>query len=161
MKKDMDSSVFGGEAKDTGQPSVARFTPGPWDQRWDYKQVSRDGKFVIAHACGPQHVCRGEAPFPDAPNILQPPAATMELVYADARLIAAAPDLYAALVVVLQVWEEGTRGTTPFPAEQIRAALHKAAPQTVAENPAPLPNTDKSNNNTGGTSDGGRDGTAR
>lgn len=119
----------------TEQPSVARFTPGPWRESWDYKRISRDSRCVIANACGPQHVYPGHAPFPDAPDILQPTAATMERVYADARLISAAPDLYAARLAAqeeLRLIRMKDHGTVYNPAlsTQMALALQKAAPQT-------------------------------
>ena len=43
---------------------------------------------------------------------------------ADARLIAAAPDLLAALRAMLENWEFG--GLQPYPIAQVRAAIAKA-----------------------------------
>ncbi len=43
---------------------------------------------------------------------------------ADARLIAAAPDLLAALSAMLENWEFG--GLKPYPIAQVRAAIAKA-----------------------------------
>lgn len=76
-------------------------TPGPWPQSWDYKRLSRNSQCVIAHAVGPQHSCTG-VPLDDS-EYLQPDRQTMEKVFADAILIAAAPDMLAALKALLEM----------------------------------------------------------
>jgi hypothetical protein len=49
---------------------------------------------------------------------------------ANARLIAAAPDLLAALSAMLENWEFG--GLKPYPIAQVRAAIAKATTQPGA-----------------------------
>jgi hypothetical protein len=75
---------------------MTNFTSGPWQQSWDYKRLSSYSPQVVAYATGPQHVSKGIA-IDDEERILQPSKEAMEKVYADARLIAAAPDLRDAL----------------------------------------------------------------
>lgn len=78
-------------------------TPGPW----------------LARAFDQENTSEGRAYW-----IIGPASGLMSA--ADAHLIEAAPDLLAALKAVLAVWDEGTRGTTPFPEQQVRTALAKA-----------------------------------
>lgn len=70
-----------------------------WREGWDYKRVGPNSEYVIAHAVGPQYTCVGEALGGDR-RYLQPNKVTMEKIFADARLIAAAPVLLAALTFV-------------------------------------------------------------
>ncbi len=75
-------------------------TPGPWRESWDYQRISPDSDRVVGNACGPEHNCKG-VPIVGS-HLLQPDRETMQKIYADARLIAAAPDLLAALEYFLR-----------------------------------------------------------
>jgi len=82
-------------------------TPGPWAQaQYSPADVVVDDKCLIASArYGLNDVSREQA-------------------IANARLIAAAPDLLAALSAMLENWEFG--GLQPYPIAQVRAAIAKA-----------------------------------
>ena len=108
---------------------MADHTPGPWREGWDYQRVSSDSDRMIAHATGPHHSCVGVRIMADT-DILQPDRNTMECVYADARLIAAAPELLAALEAALASLE-GQRRVDQSNEDlaavyQARAAITKA-----------------------------------
>jgi len=82
-------------------------TPGPW-------QIGNFDPNTVFDCDGEKRGCS--------------PIATMQGTAAErkanARLIAAAPDLLDALVKMLDVWEHG--GTTPYPIAEARAAIKKA-----------------------------------
>lgn len=92
-QKDLDSSVFDGGAKDTGQRDVApatEHTPGPWElgtvaiadrQSGGWLEAPEDAVVYCGSDEDPENECLIEGP--DA--------------RANARLIAAAPDMYAQL----------------------------------------------------------------
>lgn len=165
MKKDMDSSVFRGEAKDTGQPSVemliARLESGEISREFDgeiWKAVEPEGDW---HLFDDGLWCKRD---PKDPIAFDPPPkfttsidAALSLVPADmawAVNSSANPGEFRAEVD----FGESEWAASPALALCIAALrARQTVPHTVAENPAPLLNTESSNNNTGGTSDGGRD----
>lgn len=136
MKEDMDKSRCSATSEQTAQPSVARFTPGPW-----WYQEQSDAYTHIVRA--------GERRF--ITQLSQDRSGTAE---ANARLIAAAPELYAALLEMMVVAEDrlseydvegdeceikserdlcpGCRevGCIQLKIREARAALAKASPQT-------------------------------
>lgn len=75
---------------------MADYRASEWRERWDYCRLAKDTKFVRANAVGPEYVCTG-VPISADGEFLQPDSGTMEKVYADARLIAAAPDILREL----------------------------------------------------------------
>jgi len=94
----------------TAQPS---FTPGPWEARTD---------------CGPSLYIAERGKIPHA-NVFGRTEQPQETTVADARLIAAAPDLHAACQLVLDTMNErpgmGDAWYAPF-REAVSAALAKA-----------------------------------
>ena len=79
---------------------MSAHTPGPWRESWDYHRTSPDSMRVVAFACGPQIMSDGVSR--DLGGVLlQPSREACEQVQADARLIAAAPDLLAALKTLI------------------------------------------------------------
>lgn len=73
----------------------------PWSQGWDFKPLrprNDPTSPVLAFATGPQYVSYNPDKVGDDDGwFLAPDKETMDKVYADARMIAAAPDMYAAL----------------------------------------------------------------
>ncbi len=72
-----------------------KFTPGPWEVH-------------ISSRHGAQIICAGDhfaAPIAEIPKYLDD-----DLIAANARLIAAAPELHAALRVLVQMCEEANPG---------------------------------------------------
>lgn len=121
------------EAK-SESPAVANHTPGPWRESWDYKRLGPSSARMVAHAVGPQHSCIGVS-IDDSP-ILQPDRATMERVFADARLIAAAPDMLAALRGALVVLESMPRPTAGLVSNEVQKAFdrrHEAVRAAIAK----------------------------
>ena len=92
--------------------SEPAWTPGPWSRGY---ADENDQRYVGAENGRLVCVCAHEGVGGLIPE--------ME---ANARLIAAAPELYAVAETVLQIWEAGTKGHKPFPAASLRAALAKA-----------------------------------
>lgn len=143
-KFDLDSSVFDAE-HDAQQPYVERFTPGPWslgkpDRQGDDVHLcevmtayatANEGATVAAYDL----ICRTWS----SSHIASSVRISHEAAIANARLIAAAPDLYAALVQLLDASLAETTlresaGRRAFARDAARAALRKAtsAPRTGA-----------------------------
>ena len=99
---------------------MSAHTPGPW-------AVVRRGKAsyvtMFIGKDGLPDSATGEAEFPVQPYCRPDEAA------ANAALIAAAPDLFAALATLVAAldWEEQRSGTTYNGHEQARAALERAS----------------------------------
>jgi len=162
-----DSSVFDNGRGDT-PPSVARFIPGPWRECGHKRGGCTCGQVWSIPADVPVATAIiGE--WGDTVAVLKKEgrrkvAALDMMVYgsigqetgkANARLIAAAPQLYEALVQLLKCCETSFTG---WPAtlgevevrDRARAALQKAVPQTVAGTPTEAPNTESYPNKTTG-----------
>lgn len=94
----------------TSTTTKATHTPGPWeylDGSILCESVNAYGNFHIAQ------VDRGDEKMTDED-------------YANARLIAAAPDLYAALLAVSHRWDADDERDAPELGEMIRSALRRA-----------------------------------
>lgn len=120
------------------QPSVGQFTPGPWSASQTYPP----GDWCI-HARG----------IPWQLAYLRRHKNHAWPLEANASLIAAAPDLYRALLAAqeeLRLIRMKDHGTVYNPAlsTQIALALQKAVPQTVLGTPDDTSNTESSPNTT-------------
>lgn len=101
--------------------SETKFTPGPWLTAWSDTHA---GQIATIHGIRDElgHVCWAEIWSP-----IWPESPTQS---ANAHLIAAAPDLYAALSNFVEGWETGDGG--PVTVERI-AEAHKQACAALAK----------------------------
>ena len=93
------------------------FTKGPWVARWDIRGTAT--RWFIG--------LPGHGPSDDLAQIYRPPQSADGTAEANAHLIAAAPDLYEALKVVMR--EYGYLMGSDAEAKDARAALRKARGQ--------------------------------
>lgn len=127
-------SVFDGATTDGEKPSVARFTSGPWRYKrgdsFDHGEDAEENGFEIILSGDPAsgrisviHLIRYcEDIWPDD----GPQHATAE---ANARLISAAPALYASLVEMVEIYRDDCPDDEePTCIRNALATLRKAAP---------------------------------
>lgn len=88
--------------------SEAKWSPGPWrfDRRLE-EVVDANAQLVVE-------------------IVLPSGSEDLARALADGHLIAASPEMAAVLDIVLRVWEEGTKGKIPFPADEVVRVLAKA-----------------------------------
>ena len=97
----------------------AQHTPGPWSVEIDHR--NNDPEFIRAHVDGEMY---------DLASVLCDETGNAT---ANARLIAAAPELLAALQMVNRIWShDQTANLAPdSPAAIVRAAITKATGETA------------------------------
>jgi len=115
--------------------SETKFTPGPWeickDGACPCKQIwSIPGDFPVATGNG-VHIGAVHQHMADAPDLIYA-SLSDETRKANAALIAAAPDLYAALERIVESVARGTSGDVcqTFDFDDARDALAKARGET-------------------------------
>ncbi len=120
---------------------MSQFTPGPWkvlDIGTDHAKadkalpvvVAEGGAVATVSACANPRRAFGDESLPDVGNVYgcEGWEVGRRTAYANAALIAAAPELYAALVRLLRTTEEGGFWDTDAAAAAARAVLAKVTP---------------------------------